>query len=248
VSEFNGKSVLITGGTRGIGRAIARVFAAEGAKVAICGRDPDKSATAAAELASETGGSVHGFQADIARPEDIDALVAAASAACGPIQILVNNAGVTRDGLLLRMKNDQWDDVIQTNLSGTFYACRAVARDMVKQRWGRIINLSSVVGIRGRGGQTNYSASKAGIIGFTKSLAQELASRNITVNAVAPGLIETEMTEKLTEENRREIIGDIPAGRVGTADEVALAVRFLASDAAAYITGHVLNVDGGSAM
>jgi 3-oxoacyl-[acyl-carrier protein] reductase len=248
LSQFADKSVLVTGGTRGIGRAIARAFALEGAKVAICGRDAQRAAAAAAELARETGAAVHGFQADIARQADIDALVAAASEICGPIQILVNNAGITKDGLLMRMKNEQWDEVIQTNLTGCFYTCRAVSRDMIKQRWGRIINLSSIVGLRGQGGQSNYAAAKAGIVGFTKALAQELASRNITANVVAPGYIDTEMTAGFNEDARKKLLDTIPAGRVGTADDVAAAVRFLASDGAAYITGHVLCVDGGLGM
>ena len=248
MSEFGGKSVLVTGGTRGIGRAIARTFASEGAQVAICGRDSDRAVAAAAELADETGGAIHGFQADIARQGDIDALVIAAAKACGPIQILVNNAGITKDGLLMRMKNEQWDEVIQTNLTGTFYACRAVSRDMIKARWGRIINLSSIVGLRGQGGQTNYAAAKAGIIGFTKALAQEVASRNITANIVAPGYVDTDMTAGFNEEARKKLLETVPAGRVGTADDVAAAVRFLASDGAAYVTGHVLCVDGGLGM
>jgi 3-oxoacyl-[acyl-carrier protein] reductase len=248
VSTFAGKSVLVTGGTRGIGRAIARGFACDGAQVAICGRDTERAVTAAAELADETGGAVHGFQADIAKEPDVDALIAAASDACGPVQILVNNAGITHDGLLMRMKNEQWDHVLQTNLTGTFYTCRAVSRDMIKRRWGRIVNLSSIVGLRGQGGQSNYAAAKAGIIGFTKALAQELASRNITANVVAPGYIDTDMTAGFDEAARAKLLQAIPAGRVGTADEVAAAVRFLASEDAAYITGHVLCVDGGLGM
>lgn len=248
VNGFEGKSVLVTGGTRGIGRAIAYALAAQGAKVAICGRDSDRVVAAALELADETGGAVHGFAADIAKESEVDRLIASAAEANGPIQILINNAGITRDGLILRMKNEQWDNVVQTNLTGTFYTCRAVSRDMIKQRWGRIINISSVVGLRGRSGQTNYSAAKAGIIGLTKSLAQELASRNITANVVAPGLIETDMASGLTEDNRRDILKAVPANRPGTAEEVAAAVLFLASEGAAYITGHVLCVDGGSAM
>ncbi len=248
MNGFEGKSVLVSGGTRGIGRAIARAFAAQGAKVAICGRDSDRVVAAALELADETGGVVHGFAADIAKDTEVDSLIADAAKANGPIQILVNNAGITRDGLVLRMKNDQWADVVQTNLTGTFYMCRAVSRDMIKQRWGRIINISSVVGLRGRGGQTNYAAAKAGIIGLTKSLAQELASRNVTANVIAPGLIETDMASGLTEDNRRDILKSIPAARPGTVEEVAAAVLFLAGEGASYVTGHVLCVDGGSAM
>jgi 3-oxoacyl-[acyl-carrier protein] reductase len=248
VSEFQGKSVLVTGGTRGIGRAIAGVFAAEGANVSLCGRDPERAAAAAQALASETGGTVHGFGADVAKQGDVDTLIAAAADACGAIQILVNNAGITQDGLLMRMKNEQWDQVLQTNLTGAFYTCRAVARDMIKQRWGRIVNLSSIVGMRGQGGQTNYAAAKAGIIGFTKALAQELASRNVTANVVAPGYIDTDMTADFNDAAREKLLQTIPAGRVGTSGDVAAAVRYLASDDAGYVTGHVLCVDGGLGM
>ncbi len=283
MSEFTGKVVLVTGGTRGIGRAIAEAFAAQGAKVAICGRDEVKTQEAAAEIAAGAAGSratidvdlvkavyttfgplpisnassssspsphveVAGFRADMASSTDVDALIKAVNAKFGPIQILVNNAGITRDGLLMRMKDEQWNDVLQANLSGTFYTCRAVCRDMIKARAGRIINLSSIVGLRGQGGQTNYAAAKAGIIGFTKALAQEVASRGITANVVAPGYIDTDMTAGFNEEARKKLLETIPAGRVGTPEDVANAVIFLASDAAAYITGHVLCVDGGLGM
>jgi 3-oxoacyl-[acyl-carrier protein] reductase len=248
MSDFAGKVVLVTGGTRGIGRAIAKAFAAKGAKVAICGRDEAKTQAAAAEIASEASGDVAGFKADIASAADVDALMKAVNAKFGPIQVLVNNAGITRDGLLMRMKDEAWDEVLQTNLSASFYTCRAVCRDMIKARSGRIINLSSIVGLRGQGGQTNYAAAKAGIIGFTKALAQEVASRGITANVVAPGYIDTDMTSGFNEEARKKLMETIPAGRVGTPDDIAAAVVFLASDAAAYVTGHVLCVDGGLGM
>jgi len=248
MSEFTGKTVLVTGGTRGIGRAIAQAFAAQGAKVAICGRDEAKAQAAAAEIAATTSAEVAGFPADMASAPDVDALVKAVNAKCGPIQILVNNAGITRDGLLMRMKDDQWDEVLRTNLNGVFYTCRAVSRDMIKARAGRIINLSSIVGLRGQGGQTNYAAAKAGIIGFTKALAQEVASRGITANVIAPGYIDTDMTAGFNEEARKKLLDTIPAGRTGTPEDIAAAALFLASDAAAYITGHVLCVDGGLGM
>ncbi len=269
MSEFTGKTVLVTGGTRGIGRAIAQAFAAQGAKVALCGRDEAKAQAAAVEISSAaatarplsplspisplgppapTTPEVAGFRTDIASSEDVDALIKAVTAKFGPIQILVNNAGITRDGLLMRMKDDQWDDVLQTNLNGAFYTCRAVCRDMIKARAGRIINLSSIVGLRGQGGQTNYAAAKAGVIGFTKALAQEVASRGITANVVAPGYIDTDMTAGFNDEARKKLLETIPAGRVGTPHDVAAAVLFLASGAAAYITGHVLCVDGGLGM
>jgi len=244
MSEFTGKVVLVTGGTRGIGRAIAKAFAERGAKVAICGRDEAKAQAAATEI----GGEVAGFGADIGSAEAVDGLIKAVNAKFGPIQILVNNAGITKDGLLMRMKDEAWNEVLKTNLNASFYTCRAVCRDMVKARAGRIINLSSIVGMRGQGGQTNYAAAKAGIIGFTKALAQEIASRGITANVVAPGYIDTDMTSGFNEEARKLLLEKIPAGRVGTPEDIAAAVVFLASDAASYVTGHVLCVDGGLGM
>jgi 3-oxoacyl-[acyl-carrier protein] reductase len=238
------KVALITGGTRGIGRACAARLAAEGAKVALCGRHADTAATAAAEI----GMGTRGYACDVADPAQVDALVAQVTEDLGVISILVNNAGITRDGLLMSMKDAAWEEVLRTNLNGVFYLCRATARGMIKQRYGRIINLSSVVGVHGQGGQANYSAAKAGIIGFTKAYAQEVASRNITVNAIAPGYITTEMTGGLSEKQIAAILERIPAGRAGTPEDVAACVAFLASDAAAYITGHVLAVDGGLGM
>lgn len=248
MSELEGKVALVTGGTRGIGRACAAALASEGVRVALCGRNPDTAASAADELAQETSGELRGFGCDIADPDAVSGMVKAVGESLGPITILVNNAGITRDGLLMRMKDDDWSAVLQTNLTGTFHCCRAVARDMVKQRWGRIINISSIIGVRGQGGQTNYAAAKAGIIGFSKSLAQELGSRNITVNVVAPGYIETDMTAALPENLRDAIVKRVTLGRTGTCEDVSGVVRFLASDAAAYITGAVIQVDGGLAM
>lgn len=244
MSELAGRVVLVTGGTRGIGRACAEMFAADGAKVAICGRN----AETAAQVAEEIGQGARGYGADMADPAAVDAMVKAITADLGPIGILVNNAGLVRDGLLMRMKNDDWSAVIEADLSGPFYCCRAVARDMLKARYGRIINISSIIGLHGQAGQTNYAAAKAGLIGFSKALAQEFGSRNITVNVVAPGYITTDMTSAIPEEGRKVIMERTPLGREGTSAEVAAAVRFLASDGAAYITGAVLQVDGGLGM
>lgn len=248
MSEFSGKTVLITGGTRGIGRACAVAFAREGARVAICGRSDETAQKAAQEIASETNGDVRGFGCDIADASAVDAMVKTVIEALGPVYVLINNAGITRDGLLMRMKSEDWSAVVDTNLTGAFNCCRAVTRDMIKQRAGRIINVSSIIGLRGQGGQTNYAAAKAGLIGFTKALAQEVASRNITVNVIAPGYIDTDMTAVFTDEIRKELLEKIPLKRVGTSEDIAAAARFLASDGAAYITGAVLQVDGGLAM
>ena len=248
MSTLEGKVVLVTGGTRGIGRACAERFAHEGAKVALCGRSEATASAAAQEIAQATGAQVSGFQADIADPDAVDAMMKAVKEAFGPIEVLVNNAGLVRDGLLMRMKNDDWTTVIDTDLSGVFYCCRAVARDMLKQRAGRIITISSIIGIRGQAGQANYAAAKAGLIGFSKAFAKEVASRGITVNVVAPGYIETDMTGALNEATREAIFSNIPMGRPGTVDELSGLVRFLASEEASYITGAVIQVDGGLAM
>ena len=248
MSEFTDKVVLVTGGTRGIGRACAEAFANAGAKVAICGRSQDSAQTAAAELSESTGGSVTGYGCDIASSEAVDAMMKSIADDLGPITILVNNAGITKDGLIMRMKDDAWSEVFQTNLDGAFYTCRAACRGMMKERFGRIINLSSIVGMRGQAGQTNYSAAKAGIIGFSKALAQELASRNITVNVIAPGYIETDMTAELGEDALAKIVDQVPAKRSGKPEDIANAALFLASENTGYITGHVLAVDGGLGM
>jgi len=248
LGEFSDKTVLITGGTRGIGRACAETFAREGAKVAVCGRSLETAEKAAAEIAAQSGGTVAGYETNIADGDAVNGMLKKVSERFGPVSVLVNNAGITRDNLLIRMKPDDWSAVIETNLTGAFNCCRAVARDMVKQRQGRIINISSIIGIRGQGGQANYAAAKAGLIGFTKALAQELASRNITVNVVAPGYIDTDMTAVLGDDVRNLLLEKIPMRRQGTAEDIAAAVKYLASDGASYVTGAVLQVDGGLAM
>jgi len=237
--SLEGKRALVTGGSKGIGRAIVLELARAGAEVVVGYRAGAEEATA---LARDVAGEA--VQADVSSPTEAQRLVAEA----GDLDILVNNAGLTRDGLLARMSDDDWHEVTETNLSSVFYTCRAVSRAMMKKRAGAIVNVSSIVGIHGNLGQVNYAASKAGIIGFTKSLAREVASRNITVNAVAPGYIETPMTAVLSEEVSKAMLATVPLGRRGTPQDVANAVKFLASDAASYITGHVLDVNGGMFM
>jgi 3-oxoacyl-[acyl-carrier protein] reductase len=247
MSSLEGKTALVTGASQGIGRACAIELARAGARVAIAARNEAKLAEVAAEITAG-GGTAQPFVIDIASEDSIKAGAKAALGHFGSIDILVNNAGVTRDTLLLRMKRSDWDTVIATNLTGTFLLTQAVVSSMLRSRWGRIINISSVVGETGQAGQANYAASKAGLIGFTKSLARELASRSITANAVAPGYIETAMTAVLDEKLREAMLTQIPLGRVGTDQDIAHAVRFLASGEAAYITGHVLDVNGGMYM
>jgi len=242
--DLSGKAALVTGSTRGIGREIAAVLAACGAKVAVAGRDQAK----AAEVATAIGGGAQGFGADMSDGAQVTKLVEEVEAAFGSLDILVNNAGLTRDNLLIRIKDEDWDAVLDANLKGAFAAIRAATRGMMKRRWGRIINISSVVGITGNKGQASYAASKAGMLGLTKAVAQELASRNILVNAIAPGFIETEMTAALSGEQRAALAERIPLARLGTPTDVANAVAFLASEQAAYITGQVLVVDGGMVM
>ena len=248
MNSFQGKAILVTGGTRGIGRACAAAFAESGGSVAICGRSQDTALEAAQRISEETKGTVRGYAADMADGASVDALVKQVNDDLGPIAVLVNNAGITRDGLLMRMKDDDWFAVMRTNLDGVFYCCRAVSRGMLKQRYGRIINISSVIGIHGQAGQSNYAAAKAGMIGFSKSLAQELATRNVTVNVVAPGYIETDMTAGITGDMQEVLLKRIPAGRVGRPEEIASVVRFLAGDGASYITGAVIPADGGLGM
>ena len=244
MARFSDKVVLITGGTRGIGRACAELFAREGAKVAICGRSQETTERAAAEI----GSNVRGYGCDISSSTAVDAMIKQIEQELGPIQVLVNNAGITQDGLLMRMKDEHIASVLDTNLKSAFYTCRAAARGMLKGRYGRIVNISSVIGLHGQGGQTNYAAAKAGLIGFSKSYAQEVASRNITVNVIAPGYITTDMTSGFTEEITQKLNERIPMGRSGSGEDIAEAVAFLASDAASYITGAVLSVDGGLGM
>ena len=242
--DLTGRTALVTGSTRGSGRAIADTLTEAGARVAVVGRDQGRAAAVAAEI----GGSAQGFGADVSDPASVIALVEAVDAAYGQIDILVNNAGLTRDNLLFRIKDDDWDMVLDANLRGAFVAIRAAARGMMKRRWGRIINIASIVGMTGNKGQANYAASKAGLIGLTKSVAKELGSRNILVNAVAPGFIDTDMTAAMTPEARAVFAGQIPLARLGSPQDIAGTVAFLASDHASYITGQVLVVDGGMVM
>ncbi|HYM14003.1 MAG TPA: 3-oxoacyl-[acyl-carrier-protein] reductase [Dehalococcoidia bacterium] len=243
--DLSGKAALVTGGSRGIGRAVALALAAHGARVAI---NYATNAAAAAETAALLGDGAVALAGDVADPAAAAALVQGTVAAFGRIDILVNNAGVTADDLILRMSEDEWDRVVDTNLKGTFHVTKAALRPMVRQRAGRIISVSSVAGMVGNAGQANYAAAKAGIIGFTKSIAKEVASRNITANVIAPGFIDTEMTAGLTPQQREEIVRMVALARTGTPADVAPAAVFLASDEAAYITGHVLTVDGGLVM
>lgn len=242
-----GKIAFVTGASRGIGRAIALELARRGADLIAAGRDRDALDAVAAEI-RDLGREVEVVTGDVADAASVEAMVARGTERFGRIDILVNNAGLTRDGLLLRMKDEDWDMVLNANLKGAFLLTRAVAKLMTKQRYGRIINISSVVGEMGNPGQANYCASKAGMIGLTKSNARELARRNITVNAVTPGFIETAMTEAMTDKAREEMAGQIPLGRLGAPEDVAAAVAFLASESAGYITGQVLGVNGGLYM
>jgi 3-oxoacyl-[acyl-carrier protein] reductase len=247
MSNLQGHVAFVTGASQGIGRACALVLAAAGAKVACAARSEDKLKSVVDEITGK-GGEAAAFKMDVANEDDVKNAIKAAIAQFGKVDILVNNAGITRDTLAMRMKRADWDDVIDTNLTGPFIATQAVTSSMLKQRWGRIINISSIFGQMGQIGQANYAASKAGLIGLTKAMARELASRSITVNAVAPGWIETAMTAELSQDLRDQVIKMVPLGRPGTDMEVAHAVRFLASDDAAYITGQVINVNGGMYM
>lgn len=242
--DLTGKVALVTGSTRGIGRAIAETLAGAGARVAVVGRDLERAAAAADEI----GHGARGFACDVSDTAQVTALVADVEAAFGTLDILVNNAGLTKDNVIMRLKDDDWDSVIDANLRGAFASIRAASRGMMKRRSGRIINISSVVGVTGNRGQANYAASKAGLIGLTKSVAKELASRNILCNAVAPGFIATDMTAGLGDEQRKALERQIPLERLGRPSDIASAVAFLASDHAAYITGQVLVVDGGMVM
>jgi 3-oxoacyl-[acyl-carrier protein] reductase len=242
-----GRVAMVTGGTRGIGLAIARLLADDGASVVVSGRDPGRLESAAKELEA-LGASVLAVAADAAKREDADGLVEAARERFGRIDVLVNNAGITRDQLLVRMKDDDWDTVMETNLRGVFLMTRAVGKVMMRQKSGRMINISSAAGAMGNPGQVNYSAAKAGVIGLSKAAARELAHWNILVNAVAPGLIETDMTATISAEAREGLMQQVPLKRIGTAREVAEVVRFLAGDGAGYITGQVIHVNGGLYM
>ena len=239
--DLAGKTAFVTGSTRGIGLAIATGLYASGAKVAVVGRELERAKT----IASGLGERAVGVACDVARSDQVDAAIAAAEVTLGPVDILVNNAGVTRDNILLRLTDEDWDSVLDANLKGAFHTTRAVIKGMMKRRSGRIINISSIVGLTGNKGQANYAASKAGLIGFTKSVAKEYASRNILVNCIAPGFIETDMTASLPDAARASLLEEIALGRLGRPEDVAGTVLFLASDLAGYITGQVLVVDGG---
>jgi 3-oxoacyl-[acyl-carrier protein] reductase len=247
VSGLAGKIALVTGASQGIGRACALELARAGATVAVAARSVDKLEAVAGEITG-AGGQAKAFALDVASEESIKACAKAVIAEFGAVHILVNNAGITKDGLALRMKLADFDDVLRANLTGAFLLTQAVISSMMKARWGRVVNITSVVGETGAAGQANYAASKAGMIGLTKSLAREFASRNITVNAVAPGFIETAMTETLTEEQKAGILVQVPLGRYGTVEDVAAAAGFLCSEAAGYITGHTLDINGGMYM
>lgn len=245
--DLTGKIALVTGASQGIGRAVALELARAGATVALAARNTEKLESVAAEIAG-SGGTARAYALDVASEDSIKACAKQVIADLGGVHILVNNAGITKDGLALRMKLADFDDVLRTNLTGAFLLTQAVISSMMKARWGRVINITSIVGETGAAGQANYAASKAGMIGLTKSLAREFASRNITVNAIAPGFIETAMTHVLTDDQKTGILAQIPLARYGQDSDIAHAVTFLASEAASYITGHTLDVNGGMYM
>ena len=248
MSRLDGKRALVTGASRGIGRAIALRLAAEGASVAVNYHSGENEAASVVSEITASGGTAIAFQASVASAEEANRLVDATVEALGGIDILVNNAGITRDNLLMRLSEDDWDAVLDTNLKGAFLCTKAAIRPMLRQRSGRIVNMSSIVAITGNPGQANYTAAKAGLIGFTKTIAREVASRGITVNALAPGFIETQMVEAIPEDLRKQILERIPLGQFGTPDDVARSVVFLASDDGAYITGQVIGIDGGLSL
>jgi 3-oxoacyl-[acyl-carrier protein] reductase len=243
-----GRVAIVTGGGRGIGRAVAVRLAEEGASVAISYRKDAAAAEEAAAAVRAAGVECEIFKGDVASPEDVQALFKGVGDAFGRVDIVINNAGITRDNIMLRMKEEEFDDVLRTNLGGTYLCTRAALRPMVRARWGRIVNVSSVVGLVGNAGQANYAASKAGIIGFTKSVAREVAQRGITANAIAPGYVETELTGSLPEDVKDRIRDQVPLGRFGEAEEVAEVVAFLAGEGAGYVTGQTIAVDGGMTM
>lgn len=246
--SLEGRTAIVTGAGRGIGRAIAETLARQGCQLVLAARDQVSIEQAAREISQSCGTPAVAVPTDVTDPESVKNMVDRAVQEFGRVDILVNNAGVTRDNLIMRMSEDDWDTVIQTNLKGAFNCCKAVIRGMLKQRYGRIINITSVSGLAGQAGQTNYSASKAGLIGLTKALAREVATRGITVNAVAPGLVPTALTQDMPADAAEAILKATPMGRLGTPEEIAFAVAFFAADEAAYITGQVLCVDGGMTM
>jgi len=242
------RTVVVTGGARGIGRAVCLAFAGHGVNVYFNYSSASAAASETERMVIEAGGYAKGMQADVCSEKEVEDFFEKILEETGRIDVLVNNAGITRDGLLVRMKEKDWDDVLDVNLKGTFICTKIAAKSMMKQRYGRIINISSVVGFSGNPGQANYVASKAGIIGFTKAVAKELASRGITANAVSPGFVETDMTESLSEKAKESMINQIPLGRAGKPEDVAVAVVFLASESASYITGQIIHVNGGMYM
>lgn len=248
MGKLDGKSAIVTGASRGIGKDIALYLAKEGAKVAVNYSGSKEKAEEVVEEIKSFGGEAFAIQANVDQSEDVQNLISTTLENFGSIDILINNAGITRDNLLMRMKEQEWDDVLNTNLKGVFLSTKAVTRQMMKQRKGRIINITSIVGVSGNPGQANYVAAKAGVIGLTKTTALELASRNITVNAVAPGFITTDMTEALPEEVKAQMLSQIPLAKFGNTEDIAKAVAFLASDDANYITGQTLHVNGGMYM
>ena len=247
-SDSTGRTIIITGGSKGIGRALCVAFASAKTKIYFNFSNDEKSAVETERLVKDAGGTAVGSRVNVTAKDEVKTYFSKITEDTGRIDILINNAGITRDGLLARMKEKDWDDVLNVNLKGVFNCTKMAYKPMIKQRYGRIINISSVVGVTGNPGQANYVASKAGIIGFTKAMAKELASRNITVNAVAPGYIDTDMTKALTPKAREAIISQIPLGRTGRPGDVTAAVAYLASDSAAYITGQVIHVSGGMYM
>ncbi|WP_342512635.1 3-oxoacyl-[acyl-carrier-protein] reductase [Sporosarcina sp. FSL K6-1522] len=248
MGRFAGKAAIVTGASRGIGREIALLLAQEGARVAVNYSGSKDRADEVVNLITAAGGEAFAIQADVSNADSVKEMVDKTLETFGSIDILVNNAGITRDNLLMRMKDDEWDDVISINLKGVFLCTKGVTRQMMRQRAGKIVNVASIVGVSGNAGQANYVAAKAGVIGFTKTAAKELASRNINVNAVAPGFITTDMTDALNEDVKSQMLGAIPLGKLGSPADVAKSVLFLLSDDAAYITGQTIHVDGGMVM
>jgi len=248
MNRFEGKAAIVTGASRGIGREIALQLAKEGAKVAVNYSGSKDKAEEVVQLIKDAGGEAFAIQADVSNSDSVKNLVEKTIETYGSIDILVNNAGITKDNLLVRMKEDEWDDVININLKGVFLCTKGVTRQMMRQRAGKIVNVASIVGVSGNAGQANYVAAKAGVIGFTKTTAQELAARNINVNAVAPGFITTDMTDALDEDMKNQMLAIIPLGKLGSPENVAKTVMFLLSDDAAYITGQTIHVDGGMVM